>query len=134
MLGENRQAETLNGASDPWQTLPASWRDDAQSQLEPGESLLAWFEPDLDDKLFYARGLVLLTDRRLLATNSGNSNGTRFRAWPMPAGNTLRTNEHGGAGTLELSGADGRLACWRFTAGRSQAAARFTQRRNSDRR
>jgi len=56
----------LNGTADVANTFPESWRPAVEAALRPGERLLAWFEPDLDERLFYASGLVVLTDRRLL--------------------------------------------------------------------
>jgi ATP-binding cassette subfamily B protein len=56
----------LDGPTDPARSLPDFWRPEVQRQLQDGESLLAWFEPDLDQRLRYAKRLVLLTDRRLL--------------------------------------------------------------------
>src|SRR5262245_55848298 len=99
----------------------------ARAQLQAGETLLAWFEPDLDARLHYAAGLVLLTDRRLLAA----ATPTSWQSFPLAPGHALRQREHGGAGALELSDETGRLAFWRFTAARSLAVSRLVQRRES---
>ncbi len=56
----------MNETSDAWTTLPANRREETARRLEAGETLLAWFEPDLDRNLQYASGLVVLTDRRVL--------------------------------------------------------------------
>jgi ATP-binding cassette subfamily B protein len=56
----------LEGPIDAARSLPDAWRDDVRSQLVAGEPILAWFEPDLDQRLCFARRLVVLTDRRLL--------------------------------------------------------------------
>jgi ATP-binding cassette subfamily B protein len=104
--------------------LSAEWRAALASRLEPGEEALAWFEPDLDASLNYDRGLIVLTDRRLLAAEGG---GQRWQAWPLPLGTSLRTIEQGSAGALELVAPEGRLACWQYTAGRSAAARRLAQ-------
>src|SRR5215470_17735026 len=105
--------------------LPPEWQAAVAKRLEPGEEPLAWFEPDLDDALRYARGLVVLTDRRLLASEVG---GERWRVWPLAVCMSLRNIEQGSAGTLELVGTDSRLARWQYTAGRAAAARRLTQR------
>jgi ATP-binding cassette subfamily B protein len=107
-----------------WRGLPASRREETVRQLEPGETLLAGFEPDLDPHLHYADGLVVLTDRRLLTRETD----ARWRSWPLTASSNLHTAEHGGAGTLELVDATGRLAYWRYTAGRGTAAQRLVQK------
>ena len=56
----------MDGPIDPARSLPDVWRQEVQQQLQDGESLLAWFEPDLDQRLRYAKRLVVLTDRRLI--------------------------------------------------------------------
>jgi ATP-binding cassette subfamily B protein len=117
----------LDATTDPWTTLPPDRREAAAGRLEAGETLLAWFEPDLDRRLCYARGLVLLTDRRLLALENSETDSA-WQAWPLTPGILLRTAEHGGAGSLELVGETGRLGEWRYTAGRGTAAQRLALR------
>ncbi len=121
----------MSETSQNGKVLPAEWQARAHSCLEPGEEVLAWFEPDLDARLFYARELVLLTDRRLLAVGnekSGSPPPAPCQTWPLGPDVALRTEEHGGAGVLELVGPEGRRALWRYTAGRSAAAQRLVQR------
>ena len=108
---------------DAWTTLPPDWRAEVRARLAPDESLLAWFEPDLDARLHYARGLVLLTDRRVLAAEGSSS----WQSWPLEPGADLKVAEHSGAGTLELVGPMGRLGQCRFTAGRMVDAQRLVQ-------
>jgi ATP-binding cassette, subfamily B, bacterial len=114
-------------------TPPPSWRHAVEARLLPGESLLAWFQPDLDRRLFYAAGLVVLTDRRLFAADAeGNGDAQtsthRWQDWPLDSGADLRTAEHGGVGTLELVGPTGRLAHWRYLATGGPSAQRLVQR------
>jgi ATP-binding cassette subfamily B protein len=113
----------LNEADDKWDSLPDAWRGAAAAQRQAGETLLAWFEPDLDDRLHFARGVVLLTDRRILS-----GTGERWHGWPLTEGTALRTAEHGSAGVLELVDAVERQACWRYTAAKATAAHRFVQK------
>jgi ATP-binding cassette subfamily B protein len=56
----------LVGPIDAGRSLPEVWRGDVTSRLDEGEPILAWFEPDLDQQLCFARRLLVLTDRRLL--------------------------------------------------------------------
>jgi ATP-binding cassette subfamily B protein len=107
--------------TDGWAALPGERRREVEARLQPGETVLSWFEPDLDQRLFYAQGMVVLTDRRLLAGPDGP-------AWPLDGDTALRSEERGGVGTLELVTSKGRLAHWRYTAGQGQAAHRFVQR------
>lgn len=47
--------------------LPSAWREAVQKQLRPHENVLAALEVDLDQQLHFVKGLVLLTNQRLLA-------------------------------------------------------------------
>ncbi|MBI1915877.1 MAG: ABC transporter ATP-binding protein [Planctomycetes bacterium] len=129
-LTDRQGGSSLNGTTQNGKALPPEWQRDAQSRLEHGERILATFEPDLDQRLFFARGLVLLTDRRVLAADEDGRPGAgalRWQAWPLGPDTTLKAQEYGGAGVLELVGPEGRLGHWRFTAGRGPEAQRMLQ-------
>jgi len=115
---------TLNAsntiASEP--TLPTTWSGQLNGQLQDGETLQAWLEIDLDNRLHFANGLVAVTDRRLLARAS---DGSVWTSWPLRAGLHLNHLDHAGVGTLELVDEQGRLACWRYTLGHNLAALRI---------
>jgi len=117
---------------DDWGALGSERRREVEEQLEPGETVLGLFEPDLDERLFFARVLVILTDRRLLAREpvaiEGNGATPRWRTWLLEAGGELRSQERGPLGSLEWVTTSERLAHFRYTPGRSQAAHRFVQR------
>lgn len=51
--------------------MPAEWRDAIHSHLDAGETVLAWLETDLDARLRFETGMVLATDRRILACAPG---------------------------------------------------------------
>ena len=101
--------------------LPAHWAAEVEAQLSAGENPQAWLEIDLDARLQFARGLVIITDRRLLALAPGESN---WRTWPLQAGLSLNHVDHAGVGTLELLDPHGRQACWRYTLAHNLAALR----------
>ena len=103
-------------------TLPEAWQGELSAQLAPDEQLLAWHELDLDDRLDFRPGLLVLTNQRLLATAAGSS---AHSAWPLTADLTLFHHDNAGVATLELENAAGRLARWRYTLGRNPAALRF---------
>jgi ATP-binding cassette subfamily B protein len=88
-----------------------------QAVLAPGETLRAAFQPDLDDRLQFCEGMVVLTDRRLLARE-----GAELRAWPLDQVTRLQARDRGGLGTLEAFGPNARLHCWYHTVGRAGAA------------
>ena len=97
--------------------LPEPLRGMVQAVLAPGETLRAVFQPDLDDRLKFCEGMVVLTDRRLLARE-----GAELRAWPLDQVTRLQARDRGGLGTLEALGPNARLHCWYHTVGRASAA------------
>ncbi|MCL2523627.1 MAG: ABC transporter ATP-binding protein/permease [Betaproteobacteria bacterium] len=103
--------------------LPAPWSVPVSAVLEADETPQSWLETDLDEGLAFASGLLLLTDRRLLAWSAA---GASARSWDLAAGLTLGQHDHAGVGTLELFDAAGRLACWRYTLARNLAALRLS--------
>jgi ATP-binding cassette subfamily B protein len=138
----------LNAANDTWEALPAALRGTVEAQLAPDEKPLVWLDFDLDSRLHYARGLLVLTDRRLLeigpteavtstSVPRGTQPGLPFRAWPLTAVKSLRAKEHAGLGVLELLGAESLLGQCRYTIGRAAQAHglvdRFDRPRRGDR-
>ena len=105
--------------------LPPAWVAALEPALQPGESLLAWVETDLDAQLHFRPGMIVLTDARLLACDTSRQGQRDWQTWPLLAGLTLRHFDHAGVGTLELDNATGRLASWRFTLGRNVDAVRL---------
>jgi ATP-binding cassette subfamily B protein len=104
--------------------------------LGPAEQLLAFFEPDLDARLHFADGLVVLTDRRVLAvegTNQDSANGASkakeqsWRSWPVGAVSALRIRESAGLGALDCLGPSALEATWQYTMAQAPAAALFVQ-------
>ena len=118
----------MNADKDTWDALPVQLRKTVEAQLAGDEKPLVWLEPDLDGRLHFASGLVVLTDRRLLdigpteavaAARRGPRADVPFRAWPLAAIQGLRAKEHAGVGSLELLGAESLLGQWRYTIGRA---------------
>ena len=101
--------------------LPSQWAAEVEPQLAAGEKIQAWLEIDLDTRLRFASGLLLVTDRRLLARSPGDAG---WSTWTLGASLKLNHLDHAGVGTLELLDAQGRLACWRYTLGHNLAALR----------
>ncbi len=86
------------------------------------ERVRAWLALDLDARLHFGSGLVVLTGQRLLARAPGEA---QWQAWPLQAGLSLRQHDHAGVGTLELVDASRCLASWRYTLGQNLAAMRL---------
>jgi ATP-binding cassette subfamily B protein len=100
-------------------SLPAPWRKEIETRLAAGEKIEGWLETDLDHRLQFAPGLVLVTDRRILAREP---NGDGWREWDYRPGLALDHYDNAGVGTLELVEGKTRLGCWRYTLGRNVAA------------
>lgn len=103
--------------------LPEPWRSDTQLQLASGENVQSALEVDLDSKLHFSKGIVLLTEHRLLA----RAPGAGWQAWPYRRGMVLKLHDHAGVGHLELADEHGRLAEWRFTLGQNLLAIKLSE-------
>ncbi len=96
--------------------------DALKNRLSLAENVLATLSVDLDGELRFTAGLLALTDRRLMARDAGGT----WSEWSLPApGLELHLGDHAGIGTLDLLGAQGRLARWRYTLAQQPAALRF---------
>ncbi|WP_414648752.1 ABC transporter ATP-binding protein [Collimonas sp.] len=102
--------------------LPASWRAEVTTQLAPAEEILASLEVDLNASLHFARGLVLLTNQRVLAKMAADSS---WCEWAYRPGLTLGHHDHAGVGSLELFDEQQQLASWRYTLGLNLEALRL---------
>jgi len=101
--------------------LPSHWTAEIEPLLATGETLQAWVEIDLDTRLQFVVGLVIVTNQRLLAKAPGE---TGWQQWPLRAGLALNHFDHAGVGMLELTDDQRRLAVWRYTLNRNLAALR----------
>lgn len=93
-----------------------------KNRLVPGENVLATLVVDLDANLHFGAGQIMLTDRRLLASDeAGNA-----REWSLATPDlALQLTDHAGVGTLDL--VDGRqlLGRWYYTLAGQAAALRL---------
>ena len=115
-----------------WADVPAGWQSDVQQQLLSDENVRACLEVDLDERLYFARGLLIVTDRRLLASPAdvpadGDAAARAWPAWNLVASLQLQHHDHAGVGTLSLTLPGQRLAHWRFTLSRNVAAMRLQE-------
>ena len=104
--------------------LPPEFGAQLETLLAADETILAWLETDLDTRLHFAPGLVLLTNHRLLARSGDDDN---WQSYPLRSGLTLVRNDHSGVGSLELLDADSRQSIWRYSLGRDIAAGRLIE-------
>jgi ATP-binding cassette subfamily B protein len=102
--------------------LPAAWAGQVERQLSSDEQVVAWFETNLDSQLRFAPGLVVVTNKRLLAREEKDE---LWQHWDYRAGLALVRGDHAGIGSLELFDEMSRLARWRYTLSRDPAGARL---------
>ncbi|MBK6747731.1 ABC transporter ATP-binding protein [Ottowia sp.] len=100
--------------------VPAS--EQAGVPLRPSENVRGTLEVDLDARLRFGDGLILITDQRLIARFPDE---TGWHAWELNPGLALGHHDHAGVGTLELRDGTGLLAAWRYTLGHNPAALRL---------
>jgi len=106
--------------------LPAFWREDLQLQLSSEENVLAWLEVDLDTRLYFGRGLLVLTHQRLLWQPASGEKAWQTQA--LQADLQLALVDHAGVGQLSLRNDQVQLAQWRFTLGHNLQAASLVTR------
>lgn len=113
-----------------WNALPQRYREAVAVQAAAPDAPLAWTELDLDEELRFAEGMAVLTGQKIvvLPPRPVGQGPTTARAWPLTEVDRLTSRERGGVGTLELHGPAGRLASWRYTAGRGTAVHRLVHR------
>ncbi|GAQ29385.1 MULTISPECIES: ABC transporter ATP-binding protein [Ralstonia] len=109
-------APNLAGTQDPWSV-------ELGSSLAPEETVLAGLQLDLDPRLHFTQGWLVVTHRRLIGRPPG---GKDLQSWDIAPGMTLSHTDHAGVGTLELSDGQRRLASWRYTLGHNADALRLT--------
>ncbi|HEV7813838.1 MAG TPA: ABC transporter transmembrane domain-containing protein, partial [Janthinobacterium sp.] len=104
--------------------LPEKWRAEVQDQLAKEENVVSALEVDLDHRLHFSKGLVFLTESRILARAPGQA---AWSAWDYCAALALQHHDHAGVGHLELLDAGGCLAAWQFTLGQNLHAIRLVE-------
>lgn len=103
---------------------PASHLAAADAPLRPAEKVLATLTLDLDERLHFAAGQLVLTGERLLARSDGGD----WQAFGLTPDLSLRHADHAGVGLLELCTTTERLARWRFTLAANVQALRLVKR------
>ena len=104
--------------------VPEAFLGELNALLQLGEEVLAWFEPNLDAKLRFGNGLVVLTNKAVIArqpTPPGVPVAPWSR-WELSEVREIRKLDRTGLGILELLGEKKLLHAWRFTAGNTSAA------------
>ncbi|MDO8370873.1 MAG: ABC transporter ATP-binding protein [Polaromonas sp.] len=107
-----------------------SAQTDLRAQLANHENVLCTVLVDLNQQLRFSRGLLALTDRRLMARDPETGLWASWPLRPVDASGhlpplSLRHFDHAGVGTLELHQGGQRLAGWRFTLAANVQALRL---------
>jgi len=108
-------APTVARAQEPWSVALGS-------SLAPEETVQAGLQLDLDARLHFTQGWLVVTNRRLVCQAPGEKD---LQSWDIAPGMTLAHSDHAGVGTLELSDGQRRLASWRYTLGHNTDALRL---------
>ncbi|WP_217907229.1 ABC transporter ATP-binding protein [Janthinobacterium sp. PC23-8] len=108
----------------PATALPDHWLAQVEKHLLAGENVLTGVEVDLDARLRFTKGIIVVTEKRLLARTPGQ---TEWQHWSYRPGLRLVHHDHAGVGHLELFDDHGRLAAWRFTLGQNLHAIRVLE-------
>ena len=74
--------------------LPSHWAAEFEPQLATNEKPQAYVEIDLDTRLQFTDGVVIVTNQRLLAKAPGEKS---WQQWPLRAGLVLNHFDHAGA-------------------------------------
>ena len=85
---------------------------DLRAKLVEHENVLAIVPVDLSSDLKFGNGLLALTQERLLACDPITH---QWQEWALSVDQSLRLQDHGGVGNLELHTHDARLAQWHIT-------------------
>ena len=92
--------------------LPDKWSRELNLQLMQDEMVINVVETDLDAKLRFEEGLIVITNQRVLSKAPDQA---AWQTWNYAAGLQMRHHDHAGVGHLELLDDRQLLAHWRFT-------------------
>lgn len=104
--------------------IPHRWQATLASNLPTGidmHGVHAWVELDLDDQMFFGKGLLVLWANRLdWFDDSGKSH-----SWPLTPDLKLSHFDHAGVGHLQLNSSTAKLGLWHHTLGLNTQISRF---------
>jgi ATP-binding cassette subfamily B protein len=105
--------------------MPDEGTELLEQLLDADESIQAWLRTDLSTQLQFAAGMVVLTNKRLLAKGPRDED---WQAWTLHPGMKLEHRDHAGVGTLELHDSQRRLGVWRYTLKHGVPALQLVER------
>ncbi len=89
-------------------------------EFDTDEQVVAWFEPNLNEKLRFETTLVVLTTHRLMAWDRSRM---QWDKWDRTPETSLRKVDRAGLGVVEFTNDRGMIAYWRYTAAQINGAA-----------
>ena len=104
--------------------MPESWRSEIVAATADQETVIGWIELDLNLSLRFEPGIIVLTDRQLLAKSLSDS---EWQRWEIQTNLVLKHRDRAGVGTLDLLNKNGLLARWRHTLGSDSSVRRFLE-------
>ena len=104
--------------------FPQSWDEVLALQLNDEENVLAWIETDLDSQLHFSKGIVIVTNQRLLTKMYANE---VWQSWCYRQGLLLTQRDYAGIGCLELLDAHSQLMSWRYRVRSDRAVNRLIE-------
>jgi ATP-binding cassette subfamily B protein len=102
--------------------LSQVWRARVHEKIPALTNVLGWLEVDLDQRLYFAKSLLLLTSNSLYALEEGPGSQWFVRHWTLTPDLQMRLKDYAGVGTLELHTTSESIASWRFTLGLNEQA------------
>ena len=104
--------------------VPSAWINDLSTQLTDEEHVLAWLETDLNAHLHFSEGIIVVTNKRLMAKMTDDG---VWQEWGYQQGLLLTQRDYAGVGCLELLDSNARLAYWRYRLGNDMAVSRLIE-------
>ena len=101
--------------------LPQPWHDRLQARLRADERLVSWLLVDLDSKLDFSAGVLVLTNQRLMSCEAGDADAGWREWYPLPVF-CLKHAEHAGIVQLSLHDKTQCLSRWCFTVAQNPRA------------
>src|SRR5690606_29516467 len=98
--------------------LPPLMAAELQPRLLASRMVAEWAPIDLDLKLNFSSGVLVLTNQRLLSWEPGGTDAG-WREWPLGGVLCLKQGDHAGVGELSVHNTQQRLALWRYTVANS---------------
>jgi len=90
--------------------MPDEFQADLRSRLAPEESVMAGATLDLDADLNFCKGMLVLTNKRLLEVSDHD-----FKQWSLEPDMVLHVHDHAGVATIELCDSNKRVHAWHQT-------------------